>query len=151
MNKSQLLASLAFLLITITTYGQQSKSKHELLWRISAPHLEQDSYIYGTMHLADPRVFNFSDSLYLRIKECKNFALEVHPDTMTKYLVVDPFNSQINEGFEELIQDDELEELNEELKEKTGLDLNNISEENKDLIPLAIKKSFKKTRTRILF
>jgi len=43
--------------------------------------MHKPSYLFGTMHVKDKRVFNFSDSVMLCIQNCSRFALEVHPDT----------------------------------------------------------------------
>ncbi len=134
--------------------AQETPAQHQLLWKINSPDLAHTSYLYGTMHIADERVFNFSDSLYLRIASCRNFALEIHPDSMNKHLIVDPFNQAVNNTLETLYEDidEELkEDINEELKERTGIELSNISEDNKDLIPLMMEKGFKKNKDKNTF
>jgi uncharacterized protein YbaP (TraB family) len=134
--------------------SQNIDAEHQLMWRISSPDLENDSYIYGTMHLNDERVFNFSDSVYAKIEACKYFSLEVHPDTMTKVLLVDPFNTTINNSFEEALYDDESEdfiEFQKELEDKTGIDFSGFSRENLELVPLLMDKLFKKGKDRNTF
>lgn len=146
------------ILCTLTTnvVSQKIEPDHKLLWKISSPELDQESYLYGTMHIRDPKVFNFSDSVYLKIKECKYFALEVHPDTMIKSMIVDPFNSSINKVFEERLFEEELNDedlaiLKNEVRKKTGLELDNFSKDNIDLIPLFIRKLFKKGKDKNTF
>lgn len=41
-----------------------SSNTNQLLWKISGRKLKKPSYIYGTYHSNDPRVFKFSDSTY---------------------------------------------------------------------------------------
>jgi uncharacterized protein len=48
-----------------------------LLWEISGNGLEKPSYLYGTMHLKDKRVFNFGDSVMVKFSQCNAFAGEV--------------------------------------------------------------------------
>ena len=154
MKSKQLLILILGFYSFISLGAQEAPAQHQLLWQISSPDLAHTSYLYGTMHIADERVFNFSDSLYLRIASCKNFALEIHPDSMNKYLIVDPFNQAVNNNLEKLYEDidEELkEDINKELKERTGIELSNISEENKDLIPLLMEKGFKKNKDKNTF
>jgi uncharacterized protein YbaP (TraB family) len=47
------------------------------LWRISGQGLKQPSYLYGTMHLQDKRLFNFGDSLYRFLEKAEGFAMEI--------------------------------------------------------------------------
>lgn len=57
--------------------AQKSSNPKTLLWRISGNGLTKDSYLYGTMHLQDKRVFNFSDSLYYYLEKADGYAMEV--------------------------------------------------------------------------
>jgi uncharacterized protein YbaP (TraB family) len=56
--------------------------ENTLLWRISGKQLIRPSYLYGTMHLSDDRIFNLSDSLFRAIENAEGFAVEVDPDEM---------------------------------------------------------------------
>src|SRR5688572_31688546 len=53
-----------------------------VLWRISGKGLSKPSYLFGTMHLNDQRLFNFGDSVYRAIEYCDGLAIEVSPDEM---------------------------------------------------------------------
>ena len=48
-----------------------------LLWRISGNGLAKNSYLYGTMHLQDKRLFYFSDSMYHYLEQAEGYALEI--------------------------------------------------------------------------
>jgi uncharacterized protein YbaP (TraB family) len=48
-----------------------------LLWRISGNGLSKNSFLYGTMHLQDKRLFYFSDSLYHYLEQAEGYALEI--------------------------------------------------------------------------
>lgn len=50
---------------------------NSLLWRISGKNLQEPSYLYGTMHTADSRVFHFADSVLPAFEQCEAFAMEV--------------------------------------------------------------------------
>jgi uncharacterized protein YbaP (TraB family) len=64
-----------------------SFAQNTLLWKITGNNLEKPSYLYGTMHLSDSRLFNLGDSLYKAIESSAGFALEVDPNEMMAYLV----------------------------------------------------------------
>lgn len=51
------------------------------LYRISGNGLSKPSYLMGSIHLQDARLFNFQDSMYAGIDRCEVFAIEVHPDS----------------------------------------------------------------------
>jgi uncharacterized protein YbaP (TraB family) len=57
------------------------KKNYSLLWEISGNGLAKSSYLFGTMHLRDKRVFEFSDSLLLKLEACEAFASEVRMDS----------------------------------------------------------------------
>lgn len=72
------------LLFAGTSFAQTAHSNYNLLWRISGKGLTKPSYLFGTMHVKDRRVFDFSDSVMLAMQNCWAFALETHPDTIIK-------------------------------------------------------------------
>ncbi len=48
-----------------------------LLWKISGNGMASPSYLYGTIHLKDQRVFEWRDSVYIRLNRCQAFAGEI--------------------------------------------------------------------------
>ena len=48
-----------------------------LLWKISGGDLDATSYLYGTIHIKDKRVYGFSDSVITAFEKCDAFAMEV--------------------------------------------------------------------------
>src|SRR5579871_2249156 len=73
-------------LLSLAASAQARRQPYTLLWRISGKDLKEPSYLFGTMHVKDKRVFGFSDSVMLAIQKCKSFALEVHPDSSVRML-----------------------------------------------------------------
>jgi uncharacterized protein YbaP (TraB family) len=61
--------------------AQQKTYPQTLLWRIAGNNLSQPSYLYGTMHVTDKRVFYFGDSLYSCLEKAQGFAMEINPDS----------------------------------------------------------------------
>jgi uncharacterized protein YbaP (TraB family) len=69
---------LPFLSISYTGYAQYQS----LCWRISGNGLKHPSYLYGTMHVSDKRVFNFGDKANRAFDDSKAYAMEVDPEKM---------------------------------------------------------------------
>lgn len=72
----------------------QQKTANSLLWRISGNGLTAPSYLFGTIHLNDERVFNFGDSLYHAISSTEGFAMELNPQQLTLF-VIDQIKQEI--------------------------------------------------------
>src|SRR5688572_15973054 len=53
-----------------------------LLWRISGNGLAKTSYLYGTIHLQDKRLFYFSDSLYHYLEQADGYSMEIDANQM---------------------------------------------------------------------
>src|ERR1051325_9566185 len=72
----------------VSCFAQQENGQyHSLLWRISGNGLTKPSYLYGTMHLTDRRLFYFGDSLYKALEESEGFAAELDMSTCaTQYI-----------------------------------------------------------------
>ena len=77
---------LALCIVTTCSYSQQALPK-TLLWRITGKGLKQPSYLYGTIHLTDKRLFNLGDSVYRAIEKSEGLAIEVNPDEMGAYFI----------------------------------------------------------------
>jgi uncharacterized protein YbaP (TraB family) len=71
---SRLIAFVALVLIFVGTDAQS------LLWRIDAGTLKSPSYIYGTIHIKDKRVFQFDNNVNEAMEGCSAFAMEVDLD-----------------------------------------------------------------------
>lgn len=57
-----------------------SAQYNALFWKISGNGLHKPSYIYGTMHVSDDRVFQFSKGVMPAFARSKAFAMELDPD-----------------------------------------------------------------------
>jgi len=88
-KKNYLLLLMAATCIQLS-FSQSSfsqKLSSTLLWRISGNGLQKSSYLFGTMHLTDERVFNLGDSLYKSIEHTDGFAIEIDPQEFTPLLI----------------------------------------------------------------
>ncbi|ULQ55008.1 TraB/GumN family protein [Flavihumibacter rivuli] len=71
----------------------QEKYPPTLLWRISGKGLSRPSYMYGTMHLSDRRLFFFGDSVYQSIEQCEGLATELDIPSMANSMMEGVFNN----------------------------------------------------------
>ena len=66
------------LLIAIVFFAASSKAQqNSLFWEISGNGVAMPSYLYGTMHLRDSKLFCLPDSAQLRLDSCNTLALEI--------------------------------------------------------------------------
>lgn len=75
---------LSFFAIAQNQPVQNQQSEATLLWRISSPNMKAPSYLYGTMHLQDKRLFHFTDSVYASVKSTEGFAGELDMNDMNE-------------------------------------------------------------------
>jgi uncharacterized protein YbaP (TraB family) len=84
--KKTLAITCVALIIFVSSVLAQNLPK-TLLWKITGNGLEKPSFLYGTMHLYDPRLFNLGDSLLYAIKSSEGFANEVDFNQITPMMV----------------------------------------------------------------
>ena len=117
---------LFFLFISLSTVMAQQKSAYTLLWRISGKGLTKPSYLFGTMHVKDKRVFGFSDSVMLAIQNSQAFALEVHPDTLIGKMFETIREKDSTRSIRKLLSKDDYDKLAKRFQEKNGYPMGNI-------------------------
>jgi len=64
------------------TFCQQPKNSNTLLWRITGNGLTKPSYLFGTIHLTEKKVFFLGDSVYNAIDRTEGFAAELDLNTL---------------------------------------------------------------------
>lgn len=87
---------IALISVTVAANCQQHLAK-SLLWRITGNGLNKPSYLFGTMHLNDKRLFKFDDSVYKALENTEGMAIEVNPDEMAAYFANKLFDDVSNE------------------------------------------------------
>jgi uncharacterized protein YbaP (TraB family) len=58
------------------SFAQKSQYDNQLLWEISGNGLSEKSYLYGSFHSNDKRLFQFSDSVYFALSKTEAVVLE---------------------------------------------------------------------------
>ncbi len=92
-----------------------------LLWEITSPKSKRPSYIYGTIHLQDKRVFQYSDSVEIAINSCDAFALEILLDEIDTKSIMKSMT--MNTTLDQLMTAEEYDFLKKEIKRKYGLNV----------------------------
>jgi len=122
-------------LFSHTVQAQKQRDHYGLLWKISGNGLSKPSYLFGTMHLTDQRVFDFSDSVIVKIQECDGFALEFSPDSVSQFIA----QMIMNQNSENIVTRDFKKELTKQeydiLKQKLLSDASINLDQIKDKTP----------------
>lgn len=73
------------LLCCVTVFlNAQSQNNRDLLWEISGNGLKQKSYLFGTLHSNDRRLFQFADSFYIALDAAQTIAIEADISSLYK-------------------------------------------------------------------
>lgn len=73
-----LLASEYYCLAQHSAAAQAATVRYpSLLWRVTHPNIADTSYLYGTIHVTDARVFEFGDSVLPCLYRCEAIATEI--------------------------------------------------------------------------
>ncbi|MBU2929817.1 TraB/GumN family protein [Winogradskyella psychrotolerans] len=109
-----LLLLLCFL--TQFTFAQDQDS-YGLLWKIEGNNLKSTSYLFGTMHIDDSRVFNFSDAVMPAIENTEYFALEVNADSLMVAMTRKTYDITANDFYKKLLKPKDYQRLLKRFKE----------------------------------
>lgn len=73
------------LLLICSVVTAQKKYPNTMLWRITGKNLQRPSYLFGTIHLNDNRIFRLGDSVYHSIESTEGLAIELNPEELAAY------------------------------------------------------------------
>ncbi|HUC82776.1 MAG TPA: TraB/GumN family protein, partial [Flavisolibacter sp.] len=132
--------SVLFLLFTLSSFSQ-TKWPNTLLWRISGKGLEKPSYLFGTMHLQDKRLFQFGDSLYYALEKTDGFAMEIDVAEMMDSIMT----NAVKEAEKEHLLERQQVRLN---RKKLGKSADSLLRSYGIKGDVATKKDLKKIRDR---
>lgn len=102
-------------LFTISVFSQS------LLWEISGKGINK-SYLYGTIHIQDKRVFQYDPIVEEKIKECDAYAMELLLDEIDKEELEKSMYMK-KTTIKELLTQEEYKLLDSLMKAKTGMGL----------------------------
>ncbi len=123
----------------------QVNNPSTFLWRISGNKLTRPSYLYGTMHLQDRRLFYFGDSLYNALEKTEGFAMEINPDEMMDSLFKSMERKDTSALLRKILSDAEFKRLAKKLEKKLNMPADKITvkklaEEKRKLQKPTVKK-----------
>ncbi len=90
------LIAVVFLLGCMLHETRAQQYPKTLLWRITGNNIKKPSYLFGTFHSSDKRVYHLGDSVYSGISACDGFVMEIDPGDYLDTL----FNSLDKEGLD---------------------------------------------------
>jgi uncharacterized protein YbaP (TraB family) len=83
-----------------------------LFWRISGNDLTADSYLYGTMHVQDQRVFNFSDEVYTALDAVDIYTMEINMDSINQFAMAAQMMMEDGAKLSDYLKGDDYELVN---------------------------------------
>jgi uncharacterized protein YbaP (TraB family) len=94
-------------------------NSQSLLWKIYGKGLRDTSYLYGTIHIQDKRVFRFDSIVYDKLNAVEAYAMELNPEkidmeAMKKQMLMK------KHSLNELLSDSDYQCLDNYMKEKMG-------------------------------
>lgn len=101
--------------------AQPDTLEHTLLWRIDGNGLAKSSYLYGTFHTSDARMFNFRDSVLPALLACDIAAFELQMDSMSTETLRRLYAPDSVIDLRDYLTDEEFELLDQRIREGTGL------------------------------
>lgn len=100
--------------ITATAQG------NSLLWSISGNGLLHTSYLYGTMHTRDARVFKFADSVLTAFESCENFAMEIIVDDASRFSILQGLYMDTSYTLRKLLSPAQYDSVDQYCRQRTG-------------------------------
>lgn len=135
--------SISFILYSFFTTTYAQSSANSLLWEISGNGLKKPSYLYGTIHIKDQKVFNLSDSVLIKLNECPVTAFELDLDSARQAALKSALevnnikssgNTDSSDTKEKYFTDEEEKIIKKGLSELTGVSEEKISLSNPSMI-----------------
>jgi uncharacterized protein YbaP (TraB family) len=80
---------------------------HTLLWKITGNGLAEPSYLYGTMHTGDDKVFRLTDSTMNAFDRVKAFAMEINMDSVDQMSLAMQMKLPEGQTVKDLLGDDD--------------------------------------------
>jgi uncharacterized protein YbaP (TraB family) len=94
-----------------------------LLWKISREDPETASYIYGTIHIKDRRVFEFDDSVLTAFEKCNAFAIEVDLNTENLGILSQKMILPDDQSLKDLFSKEDYQLVKNVVEDITGVDI----------------------------
>ena len=103
--------------------AQDSITPHTLLWKIEGKGIGAPSYIYGTMHVNDDKVYSLSDSVLPALKGAHSFVMEVDMDSVDMAGLASEVRLPEGQSLKTLLSEDDYKMVSKSFKKATGFPL----------------------------
>jgi uncharacterized protein YbaP (TraB family) len=80
-----------------------------LLWEISGNGLSETSYLFGSIHIQDKRVFQLDSAVWNRFEKASNFALEFDFESVNQHEIA--MRMMMSESYSELLSEEDYQSL----------------------------------------
>ncbi len=110
-----------FFVLCVLLSFSLSAQYNSLLWKITGNGLKKPSYLYGTMHTSDARVFNFSDSLMPFFNASKAYAMELDPVTAFDFSILSKITMGKGYSLKKMIPDTDYVFLDSVMRKEVGM------------------------------
>lgn len=114
---------LIFLVLFLCLYHCPLSAQNTLLWEIKGKGLNDPSYLYGTLHAKDERVFEFGESVMKAFHRCEAFAMELKLDSSIAQEVKNALVGDEDYDLHALIADSTYQRLDSLLSKRFGMGL----------------------------
>ena len=110
-----------FLFSSLLSFSQSKYNS--LCWKIYDNGLTDTSYLYGTMHVQDSRVFQFKNGIQEAFNRCEIFALELNMDSVNTFQLMDELIMEPPNRLDSLLTKKEYEMVSQYFKDTLGIGL----------------------------
>ena len=110
-----------FLFSSLLSFSQSKYNS--LCWKIYDNGLTDTSYLYGTMHVQDSRVFQFKNGVQEAFNRCEIFALELNMDSINTFQLMDELIMEPPNRLDSLLTNKEYEMVSQYFKDTLGIGL----------------------------
>ncbi len=138
-------------IFSVDTIQAQERDNYELLWEIKHKGSNETSYLFGTIHVKDKRVFEFSDAVLPAIQKSEAFALEIHPDSLMKSFPEQFYNNKHKDLYKKILSEEEYALLNDRLFELNGVHLDSLTNTSPFMIESMLTKEVEREDDRRTF
>ena len=98
-------------------------AQNSLLWEISGNGISAPSYLYGTIHIQDKRVFDFNDSLMPKLLGCSTFAMEINVDSVNELKLTSMMFIEDGKTLEDIYSKKDYKMICKAFKKRMGFDI----------------------------
>ena len=114
---------LAFVSLVLFSMGADAQS---LLWKIDAGTLKSPSYIYGTIHIKDKRVFQIDKKVFEALEGCSIVATEVELNSANLAGFAQRLMLPEGKTLKNIFKPDEYNLIKNAIEKETGLDMTQL-------------------------